>query len=188
MIEPGRPSIGGQRRKLPQEKYTQAMEMRTTFPREPDGRCWEPRWTDSQGHIRGPGFKDIAVATGADAGQTWAGLVLKTRTGLFIVPLAGGNGDPCRDFGTSLVGSAGSAQGSGELSLPASKDLVDRQIIDIHGRQGGARETTWTWSGWDTERPHLLRVAEVEVGLRGAFRRVFKGVLPRARLESISRS
>ncbi len=34
---------------------------------------------------------------------------------------------------------------------------------------------------------HLLRVAEVEVGLRGAFRRVFKGVLPRARLEAISR-
>ncbi len=34
---------------------------------------------------------------------------------------------------------------------------------------------------------HHLRVAEVEVGLRGAFRRVFKGVLPRARLESVSR-
>ena len=34
---------------------------------------------------------------------------------------------------------------------------------------------------------HLLRVAEVEVGLRGAFRRVFKGILPRARLETISR-
>ena len=30
---------------------------------------------------------------------------------------------------------------------------------------------------------HLLRVAEVEVGLRGAFRRVFKGLLPRATLE-----
>jgi Mg/Co/Ni transporter MgtE len=34
---------------------------------------------------------------------------------------------------------------------------------------------------------HLLRVAEVEVGLRGAFRRVFKGMLPRATLEAISR-
>jgi Mg/Co/Ni transporter MgtE len=34
---------------------------------------------------------------------------------------------------------------------------------------------------------HLLRVAEVEVGLRGAFRRVFKGLLPRATLETISR-
>jgi Mg/Co/Ni transporter MgtE len=34
---------------------------------------------------------------------------------------------------------------------------------------------------------HLLRVAEVEVGLRGAFRRVFKGLLPRATLETVSR-
>jgi Mg/Co/Ni transporter MgtE len=34
---------------------------------------------------------------------------------------------------------------------------------------------------------HLLRVAEVEVGLRGAFRRVFKGLLPRSSLELISR-
>jgi Mg/Co/Ni transporter MgtE len=34
---------------------------------------------------------------------------------------------------------------------------------------------------------HLLRVAEVEVGLRGAFRRIFKGVLPRAALETLSR-
>ena len=33
--------------------------------------------TDAQGHVRGR-LKDIAVATGADAGQV-AGLVLKTR-------------------------------------------------------------------------------------------------------------
>ena len=40
--------------------------------------------TDAQGHLRGR-LKDIAVATGADAGKV-AGLVLKTRKGLFIVP------------------------------------------------------------------------------------------------------
>ena len=40
--------------------------------------------TDSQGHLRGR-LKDIAVATGADAGKV-AGLVLKTRAGLRIVP------------------------------------------------------------------------------------------------------
>jgi Mg/Co/Ni transporter MgtE len=34
---------------------------------------------------------------------------------------------------------------------------------------------------------HLLRVAEVEVGMRGAVRRVFKGLLPRATLERLSR-
>jgi magnesium transporter len=34
---------------------------------------------------------------------------------------------------------------------------------------------------------HLLRVAEVEVGMRGAFRRIFKGMLPRGTLETLSR-
>ena len=40
--------------------------------------------TDAQGHIRGK-LKDIAVATGPDAGKV-AGLVLKTRSGLALVP------------------------------------------------------------------------------------------------------
>jgi len=41
----------------------------------------------------------------------------------------------------------------------------------------------WTGDG----SVHLLRVAEVEVGLRGAFRRVFKGVLPKTTLDQLSR-
>ena len=40
--------------------------------------------TDAQGNVRGR-LKDIAVATGAEAGRV-AGLVLKTRQGLQIVP------------------------------------------------------------------------------------------------------
>ncbi len=40
--------------------------------------------TDAQGHLRGK-LKDIAVATGPDGGKV-AGLVLKTRTGLALVP------------------------------------------------------------------------------------------------------
>ena len=40
--------------------------------------------TDAQGHMRGR-LKDIAVATGPDAGKV-VGLVLKTRAGLSIVP------------------------------------------------------------------------------------------------------
>ncbi len=40
--------------------------------------------TDAQGHLRGR-LKDVAVATGPDAGKV-AGLVLKTRQGLQIVP------------------------------------------------------------------------------------------------------
>src|SRR5258708_32392141 len=65
------------------------------------------------------------------------------------------------------------------------QDLVDRQIIDIHGRKVvRVNDVDLEWTGNGTA--HHLRVAEVEVGLRGAFRRVFKGVLPRAYLELLS--
>src|SRR5258708_7947089 len=66
------------------------------------------------------------------------------------------------------------------------QDLVDRQIIDIHGRKVvrvNDVDLEWTGNG----SAHHLRVAEVEIGLRGAFRRIFKGVLPRAYLELLSR-
>jgi magnesium transporter len=70
--------------------------------------------------------------------------------------------------------------------LYLQQDLVDRQIIDIHGRKVvRANDVDLEWMGKGSA--HLLRVAEVEVGLRGAFRRVFKGLLPRTKLESISR-
>jgi Mg/Co/Ni transporter MgtE/sporulation protein YlmC with PRC-barrel domain len=70
--------------------------------------------------------------------------------------------------------------------LYLQQDLVDRQIIDIHGRKVvRVNDVELEWMGRGAA--HLLRVAEVEVGLRGAFRRVFKGLLPRATLESVSR-
>jgi len=70
--------------------------------------------------------------------------------------------------------------------LYLQQDLVDRQIIDIHGRKVvRVNDVDLEWM--EHGAAHLLRVAEVEVGMRGAFRRVFKGVLPRAKLESISR-
>jgi len=66
------------------------------------------------------------------------------------------------------------------------QDLIDRQIIDIHGRKVvRVNDVDLEWMGHGAA--HLLRVAEVEVGLRGALRRVFKGLLPRATLEKFSR-
>lgn len=139
--------------------------------------------TDGQGHLRGR-LKDIAVATGPDAGKV-AGLVLKTRQGLRLVPsyevmetpaglLELRNPDamePLRDDGNYLF---------------LQQDLVDRQIIDIHGRKVvRVNDVDLEWMGHGSV--HLLRVAEVEVGLRGALRRVFKGLMPRARLEALTR-
>src|ERR1700677_3706246 len=139
--------------------------------------------TDSQGHLRGR-LKDIAVATGPDAGKV-AGLVLKTRNGLSIVPSQDGMETPSGTLELRSAGALVPLKDEGNY-LYLQQDLVDRQIIDIHGRKVvRVNDVDLEWMGRGAA--HLLRVAEVEVGFRGAFRRVFKGVLPRAALESISR-
>jgi magnesium transporter len=139
--------------------------------------------TDAQGHLRGR-LKDIAVATGEDAGKV-AGLVLKTRAGLCIVPSQDVMETPAGTLELRSSGALVPLKEDGNY-IYLQQDLVDRQIIDIHGRKVvRVNDVDLEWLGRGAA--HLLRVAEVEVGLRGAFRRVFKGLLPRATLETISR-
>jgi sporulation protein YlmC with PRC-barrel domain len=139
--------------------------------------------TDAQGHLRGR-LKDIAVATGPDAGKV-AGLVLKTRTGLCIVPAEDVMETPAGTLELRSSGAMVPLKDDGNY-LYLQQDLVDRQIIDIHGRKVvRVNDVDLEWLGHGAA--HLLRVAEVEVGLRGAFRRVFKGLLPRGTLETVSR-
>ena len=139
--------------------------------------------TDAQGHLRGR-LKDIAVATGPDAGKV-AGLVLKTRTGLCIVPSQDVMATPAGTLELRSSGALVPLEDQGNY-LYLAQDLVDRQIIDIHGRKVvRVNDVDLEWMGKGAA--HLLRVAEVEIGLRGAFRRVFKGLLPRASLEKFSR-
>jgi magnesium transporter len=139
--------------------------------------------TDSSGHLRGK-LKDIAVATGPDAGKV-AGLVLKTRTGLSIVPSQQVMETPAGTLELRSPSALEPLKDEGNY-LYLAQDLIDRQIIDIHGRKVvRVNDVDLEWLGHGAA--HLLRVAEVEVGLRGAMRRVFKGVLPRATLESLSR-
>ncbi len=139
--------------------------------------------TDAQGHMRGK-LKDIAVATGPDAGKV-AGLVLKTRAGLCIVPSQDVMETPAGTLELRSSGALVPLKDEGNY-LYLQQDLVDRQIIDIHGRKVvRVNDVDLEWMGQGAA--HLLRVAEVEVGVRGAFRRVFKGLLPRATLELISR-
>jgi len=139
--------------------------------------------TDAEGHLRGR-LKDIAVATGPDAGKV-AGLVLKTRAGLWLVPSQEVMETPA---GTLELRSKDAMEPLNDQGnyLYLQQDLIDRQIIDLHGRKVvRVNDVDLEWMGQGAV--HLLRVAEVEVGLRGAFRRIFKGVMPRATLERISR-
>jgi magnesium transporter len=139
--------------------------------------------TDAQGQLRGK-LKDVAVATGSDGGKV-AGLVLKSRDGLAIVPSQEVIETPAGTLELRSVSALGPFKEDSNFLL-LQQDLVDRQIIDINGRKVvRVNDVDLEWIGQGTGR--LLRVVEVEVGLRGAFRRVFKGLLPRAQLESLSR-
>jgi magnesium transporter len=139
--------------------------------------------TDAQGNVRGK-LKDIAVATGAEAGRV-AGLVLKTRQGLQIVPSNQVMETPSGTLELRSPSALSPLKGD-ENYLFLQQDLIDRQIIDIHGRKVvRVNDVDLEWLGHGSV--HLLRVSEVEVGLRGAVQRVFKGLLPRQALEALSR-
>lgn len=139
--------------------------------------------TDAQGNVRGR-LKDVAVATGAEAGRV-AGLVLKTRAGLRIVPSDQVLETPAGTLELRSPEALVALMGD-ENYLFLQQDLIDRQIIDIHGRKVvRVNDVDLEWLGHGSV--HLLRVAEVEVGLRGAVQRIFKGMLPRQTLESLSR-
>jgi CBS domain-containing protein len=65
------------------------------------------------------------------------------------------------------------------------QDVLDRQIIDVHGRKVvRVNDVDLQW--FPQNGREELRVAEVAVGLRGAIRRILKGVMPRQALENFA--
>jgi len=108
--------------------------------------------TDAQGHQRGR-LKDIAVATGEDAGKV-AGLVLKTRAGLCIVPSHQIMETPAGTLELRSAGAMVPLEDQGNY-LYLQQDLIDRQIIDIHGRKLARAEQGCRARG--TNHPETIR-------------------------------
>ena len=75
-----------------------------------------------------------------------------------------------------------------DTSLLLERDLLDQQIIDINGHKVvRVNDVDLIWeSGPDDPATLRLRIAEVEIGLRGAVRRVLKG-LPVGTVDRIAR-
>ena len=64
-----------------------------------------------------------------------------------------------------------------EYMLRLGRDLLDQQIIDVHGRKV-VRVTDITFEILQTNTHDELRLLEVDVGVRSIFRRLMQGVLP----------
>src|SRR5579871_617229 len=115
---------------LPANRYTQPMQYRATARVSLTALLGTPV-TDAQGQLRGR-LKDVAVATGPDGGKV-AGLVLKTRAGLMLVPAQDVMETPAGILELRTTDSLTPLKDEGTF-LFLQQDLIDRQIIDIHGR------------------------------------------------------
>lgn len=137
------------------------------------------------GHVR-----EFAVAPSVNASHVY-GLVLKL--------VSGKRGDrPSFVHVKELRHTAGGAIQLREGASPAllsddetylllERDLLDQQIIDVHGRKVvRVNDVNLAWEQVQDDSSDLsLRIAEVEVGMRGAVRRLLKG-LPAATVDKLA--
>lgn len=141
--------------------------------------------TDATGKLRGK-VRDVAVATGPEAGRV-AGLVVKNREGMQMVALADLQRAPS---GALELGSTATLLplNDEESFLLLRQDLLDRQIIDVHGRKVvRVNDVELEWLGHERGATGHLRVTGVAVGLRGALRRLLQGLVPMATLDRLAR-
>ena len=138
--------------------------------------------TDRQGRVQGR-LKDVAVATGPAAGNV-AGLLLKTREGARLVAVKDVLQTPAGTLELREDAVLQPLRGDENLLL-LQQDVLDRQIIDVHGRKVvRVNDVDLQW--FPQNGREGLRVAEVAVGLRGAVRRLLKGVMPRHTLANFA--
>ncbi len=84
-------------------------------------------------------------------------------------------------------GAQPTALASDENFLMLERDLLDQQIIDVHGHKVvRVNDVCLAWESCpDVDGSIVLRIQEVEIGLRGAVRRLLKG-LPASSIERLA--
>jgi magnesium transporter len=140
---------------------------------------------DATGSVRGR-VRELAVAP-QDHPTRIAYLIVKTATGERAL-----SSDDVTSCGTTVRTATDAADwgaytpSDGVLLL--KRDLLDQQIIDVHGRKV-VRVNDVEIESTPTNGHVLLNIVAVDVGARGAIRRLSKGVVPsftlRALLERI---
>jgi magnesium transporter len=132
-----------------------------------------------QGRVR-----EVAVCPQADPARV-CGLIVKTRQGdrlLLTERLTEVTGKAVR-ADTSADQWAPFTSSEGMLLL--GRDLLDQQIIDVHGRKV-VRVNDLDFHEDKANHHTALKVGDVDVGARGAVRRLLKGIVPAGALHSLT--
>ncbi len=140
------------------------------------------RVVDVAGHVVGR-LREIAVTPGSRVAQV-SELVWGRKGELYAVAPAGLEYTPHGEL--RLRDDAHPRPfDMAEPVLLLERDLLDQQIIDVHGRKVvRVNDVSLLWQV--REAGSEMRVLEVEVGTRGAMRRLLKGIASRRTVERIA--
>ncbi len=127
-------------------------------------------------------MREVAISPQESSSQITS-FVVKTRHGNRVVP---SKSVSLIDNSLRVATNAAewSPYGGGEGLLLLERDLLDQQIIDVHGRKVVRVNDVDIHE--ESGNGHLvLKVGAVDVGARGAMRRLLKGVVPSAVLQPL---
>jgi magnesium transporter len=134
---------------------------------------------DSSGAQAGR-VRELAIVPQQD-GNKIAAILLKTKQGMRLMAaqqISGINGGIKANIRAAELTDFGGSEGM----LMLSRDLLDQQIIDTNGRKV-VRVNDVELTG-EAGEPYVLKVIGVDIGARGAARRLLKGMVPRIALNA----
>jgi magnesium transporter len=127
--------------------------------------------------------REVTLAPQEDRDRI-ASFIVKTKSGNRILPFSAVSTINAGIHTSTSSADWPAANGSEGLFL-LERDLLDQQVIDVHGRKVVRVNDVDLQIDSQVEagRPHaILRVQSVDIGARGAVRRLLRGLAPRAAL------
>jgi magnesium transporter len=125
---------------------------------------------------------EVALAPQEDRCRV-SSLIVKTSAGNRLLPLTAVSAINGGIRASTAVADWASAEGSEGLYL-LGRDLLDQQVIDVHGRKV-VRVNDVDFHHDSQQNRSVLKVGGVDVGARGAVRRLLKGMIPASVLRSL---
>jgi len=130
--------------------------------------------------------REVALAPQEDRSRI-ASLIVKTKSGNRVLPFSSVSAINGGIRATTVAGDWAAINGTEGLFL-LERDLLDQQVIDINGRKVVRVNDVdlQVEAQKDPSRTNpVLRVHSVDVGARGAIRRLLRGVAPKVALHAL---
>jgi magnesium transporter len=128
--------------------------------------------------------REVAIAPQEDRTRV-SSLIIKTKTGNRVLPFTAVSAIEGGVRATTAAGEWSVANGTEGLFL-LERDLLDQQVIDVNGRKVvRVNDVDLEFDSQKGPKHPVLRVHSVDVGARGAVRRLLRGVAPRIALHAL---